>query len=143
MTTDLATTNMLLGIMAAVSVLEALALIGAGIMGYRLYGSAMGAVRDLEQRQVAPLVTKVNDVLVDVKAISARLNSETERVDHAIRDTMERVDETTTRVKMTVGQKIASVVRTVRTVRDVIEEVLSNGSRGSRRQPQPQASGRP
>ena len=35
---NLDTTNLLLGIMAAVSVLEAILLIGLGVMAYRLYG---------------------------------------------------------------------------------------------------------
>ena len=38
---NLDTTNLLLGIMAAVSVLEALVFIGVGVMAYRLYGQAM------------------------------------------------------------------------------------------------------
>ena len=38
---NLDTTNLLLGIMAAVSVLEALVLIGVGVMAYRLYTQAM------------------------------------------------------------------------------------------------------
>ena len=38
---ELATTNLLLGIMAAVSVLEALALIGLGIAGFMAYKNVM------------------------------------------------------------------------------------------------------
>ena len=57
---NLDTTNLLLGIMAAVSVLEALLLVGVGIMAYRLYSQAMQTVKEIEQRQVAPLVARVN-----------------------------------------------------------------------------------
>ena len=41
---NLDTTNLLLGIMAAVSVLEALLLIGVGIMAWKLYGHAMHTI---------------------------------------------------------------------------------------------------
>ena len=88
---NLDTTNLLLGIMAAVSVLEALVLIGVGVMAYRLYGQAMRTVRDIEARQITPLVarvdalmTRVDAILADVKDVTARVSDRTERVDAAI-----------------------------------------------------------
>src|SRR5262249_11718942 len=66
---SLGTTNVLLGIMAAVSVLDTILLVVLGVMGYRLYTQAMRAVRDLEQRQVAPLVARVNVLMNRVDAI--------------------------------------------------------------------------
>ena len=54
---NLDTTNLLLGIMAAVSVVEAILLIGVGVMAYRMYGEAMRTIREIEQRQIALLVT--------------------------------------------------------------------------------------
>jgi len=96
---NLDTTNLLLGIMAAVSVLEALLLIGVGIFAYRLYAQAMQTMREIEQRQVAPLVAKVtmlmekvDGILVDVKEVTARVTKQTERVDSAIHGTIEKVD---------------------------------------------------
>jgi hypothetical protein len=56
---DLATTNLLLGIIAAVSLFEALALIAAGIGGYVLYRRVLTRVNDLERRQLAPLAARV------------------------------------------------------------------------------------
>lgn len=125
MTTELGTTNLLLGIMAAVSVLEALALIGGGVMAYRMYTRAMTAIQDLEHRHVAPLTARVNEVLADVKTITARVSTETERVDHAIRGTIDRVDETAERVRTNVSQKVGHVIHLVRVARDVIESVLN------------------
>jgi hypothetical protein len=73
---DLETTNLLLGILAAVSVLEALVLIVGGVMAYRAYSAAMRTVHELEMRHVAPLagrvdalMTKVDGVLVEVDGI--------------------------------------------------------------------------
>jgi len=101
---NLDTTNLLLGIMAVVSVFEAILLIGVGVMAYRLYTQAMRTVREIEERQIAPLVARVNAlmtrvdaILVDVKEVTSRVTDRTERVDAAIRHTMDRVDETAAR----------------------------------------------
>ncbi len=95
---NLDTTNLLLGIMAAVSVLQAVVLIGVGIMGYRLYTHAMTTVGEVEARQIAPLVaranalmTRLDGILVDVKDVTGRVSDRTERVDHAIRSTTSSV----------------------------------------------------
>ena len=96
---NLDTTNLLLGIMAAVSVLEALVLIGVGFMAYRLYTHAMQTIREIEARQVAPLVVRVNalmdrveGILADVKDVTTRVSDRTERVDAAIRSTISSRD---------------------------------------------------
>src|SRR2546422_11497212 len=60
---NLDTTNLLLGIMAAVSVLEALLLIGVGVMAWKLYRQAMQTVREVELRQIAPLVARGNTLM--------------------------------------------------------------------------------
>ena len=78
---DLQTTNVALIVMAVVSVLEALLLIGIGIGGFMVYRRVMQLVTDLEARQIAPLREKVDAILGDVKAVTARVNSEAERVD--------------------------------------------------------------
>jgi hypothetical protein len=52
---DLHTTNLLLGIMAAVSVLQGLLLIGAGVAAFVVYRRVTTLVADLEARQIAPL----------------------------------------------------------------------------------------
>jgi len=95
---NLDTTNLLLGIMAAVSVLEALLLIGAGVMAYRFYTDAMRTLRGIEERQIAPLVARVNalmtrvdSILIDVKDVTARVTTRTERVESAVSGGVNRV----------------------------------------------------
>ena len=117
---DLDTTNVLLGIMAAVSVLEALLIVGLSIGGFMIYRRVMQLVTELETRQVAPLREKVDAILEDVKSVTARLSTQTERVDHAISGTMERVDETAERVKDSVREKVSHAVGVARGVRAVI-----------------------
>ncbi len=120
MSGNLDTTNVLLGIMAAVSVLEALLLIGVGIAGFLVYRRVMQVVNDLEARQIAPLREKVDTILADVKTVTSRVNQQTERVDHAISGTIERVDVTAERVKSSVADKVNQAVGVARGVRAVI-----------------------
>ena len=126
---NLETTNLILGIMAAVSVLEALVLIGLAIGGVVVYRRAMQLVADLEARQIAPLREKVDGILADVKSVTARVSEQTERVDHAIAGTMGRVDETAERVKDSVRERVSHAVGVARGVRAVIMSLLGSESR--------------
>jgi hypothetical protein len=121
----LGTTNLLLGIMAAVSVLEALVLIGAGVGGFMVYRKVMKLIADLETRQVAPIREKVEGILGDVKTVTARVSQQAERVDHAVAGTMDRVDETAERVKDSVRDKMNQATGVVRGIRAAVASVLS------------------
>jgi hypothetical protein len=129
MTGNLDTTNVLLGIMAAVSVLEALLLIAVGIGGFIVYRRLMQVVTELETRQIAPLREKVDAILVDVKAVTSRVSHQTERVDHVISGTIERVDVTAERVKSSVAGKVNQAAGVARGVRAAIMSVLSTDGR--------------
>jgi hypothetical protein len=124
MEASLSTTNLLLGIMAVVSVLEGLLLIGLGVGGWMLYRRVMELANGIEQRHVAPAMVKVNAILDDVKGVTEKVKEETERVDHAIRTTMDRVDDTADRVKANVRAKTSRIVGFVRGLRVVIEGIL-------------------
>lgn len=122
------TTNVLLGIMAAVSVLEMLLLIGIGVAGYVAYTRVMTLVNGIEERQVAPAIARVNAILDDVKAVSAKVKDETERVDTAIRTTMDRVDDTADRVRSNVRAKTSRIVGIVRGARVALEHILTRAA---------------
>jgi hypothetical protein len=124
MSGELGTTNLLLGIMAAVSVLEALVIIGMGIAGVMAYRKVMEVVTGLESRQVAPAMARVNAILDDLKAVSAKVKEETERVDQAIHTTMDRIDDTADRVRSNVRAKTSHLVGFVRGLRVAIEGML-------------------
>jgi hypothetical protein len=126
---DLQTTNVALIVMAVVSVLEALLLIGIGVGGFLVYRRVMQLVNDLEARQIAPLREKVDAILGDVKAVTARVNSEAERVDHAIHGTIDRVDHTAEQVKSSVMDKMNHAAGIVRGVRAAIVSVLHTDHR--------------
>jgi hypothetical protein len=128
-TADLATTNMWLAIMAIVSVLEALVVIGIGIGGFLAYRRVMALANELETRQIAPIREKVDAILMDVKAVTSRVSQQTERVNHAISDTMERVDETAGRVTGTLRDQINRAVGMARGVRAIVMSVLGHDRR--------------
>lgn len=136
---NLDTTNLLLGIMAAVSVLEAIVIIALGVFAYRAYAKVVSLVEDIEQRHVAPLVARANAIMDDVKEVTERVSEQTGRVDHAIRSTIDRVDDTADRVKTNVRLKASRAIGVVRGIRAAIEAFLAGGSRT---RPSAEASGR-
>jgi uncharacterized protein YoxC len=121
---ELGTTNIFLGIMAVVSILEGLLIIGMGVGGYLAYRKVMELVNGLEQRQVAPAMARVNAILDDVKVVSTKVKDEADRVDQAIRTTMDRVDDTADRVRSNVREKTSRVVGIMRGVRVAVETML-------------------
>ena len=129
MPSDLDTTNMWLAIMAIVSLLEALLLVGIGIGAFLAYRRVMQLVTDLEARQIAPVREKVDAILGDVKAVTARVSQQTERVNHAISDTMERVDDTAGRVTGSVRDKVNHAVGLARGIRAMVMSVLGHDGR--------------
>ena len=124
MTGNLATTNLILGIIAAVSVLEALIVVGAGIAAFLAYRRVMSLINGLEERHVAPAMLRVNAILDDAKSVSAKVKEETERVDEAIRTTMHRVDDTADRVRSNVRAKTSRFIGLVHGARVAIETML-------------------
>ena len=131
MSAELGTTNLLLGIMAAVSVLEALVIIGAGVAGYVAYRKVTSLVdrtmeiaEGIEARQVAPAMMRVNAILDDVRDVTAKVKEETERVDHAIHSTIDRIDDTAGRVRTNVRAKTSALVGFLRGARTAMASVL-------------------
>jgi uncharacterized protein YoxC len=126
MAVDLSTTNIFLGIIAVVSLLQGLLIIGMGVGAFLAYKKVMELVNGLEQRQVAPAMARVNAILDDVKGVSAKVKDEAERVDQAIRTTMDRVDDTAGRVRTNVREKTSRIVGLMRGVRVAVESMLQS-----------------
>jgi hypothetical protein len=131
MSGELGTTNLLLGIMAAVSVLEALVVIGLGIAGFMAYKRIMALVdqgmtlaHGVEARQVAPAMMRVNAILDDVKGVTEKVKEETDRVDQAIHSTIDRIDDTADRVRTNVRAKTSALVAFVRGARTAVAAAL-------------------
>ena len=106
-------------------------------MAYRMYSQVMRRSARSNERQVAPLVARVNalmtrvdDILVDVKDVTGRVTHQTERVDSAIRSTIDRVDETAGRVRESVAHRVHRVLGLVKGARSAFDS-LFNGRRAS------------
>jgi len=85
MAPDLTITNALLGIMAAVSVLEVLALIALMGGGLLLYRRMTRLIAGIEERQVAPVAARVNAILDDVKGVTKVAKDAAESADGGVR----------------------------------------------------------
>lgn len=123
---DLSSLSTPLWIMAVISILEALVLIGIAIGGYLVYSRVTTLVSDLEKRQIEPIREKVDAILADVKTVTARASHQAERVDYAINGTIDRVDETAARVRAGVHDKVSRVAGVVRGLRAVIMSLLES-----------------
>jgi hypothetical protein len=75
---------MLLGIMAAVSLLEALAVIGLFVGAFLIYRHFLRAIHGIEERQVAPAAARVNAILNDIKAVTSTVKEGSGRVEWAV-----------------------------------------------------------
>jgi hypothetical protein len=128
MESQLGTTNLYLAIIAAVSVLQALVLIGTGIAGFMAYRKVTALADTLEAQHVAPAMIRVNAILDDVKVVTAKVKAETERVDYAINSTIDRVDDTVDRVRWNVRAKTSRLIGIVRGARLAIETILSRAA---------------
>jgi hypothetical protein len=81
MTVDLTTTNVLLGILATISVLEALVAIALMAAVFTLIRRVTLAIEGIEVRQVAPVTRRVNAILDDVKDVTACAKNAADRAD--------------------------------------------------------------
>jgi len=123
---NLGTTNIILGIMAAVSVLEALLIVGVGIALFMVYRRVMTLINSLDERYVEPAMMRVNAILDDARTVAATVKAETDRVDHAFQSTMHRVDDTVDRVRSNIRSRTSRIVGFVRGARVVIETMLQS-----------------
>jgi hypothetical protein len=126
---NLGTLNLLVGIIAAVSVLEALIFLALSVAGFVLYQRASELLATLEAKHVGPTMVRVNAILDDVKGVTTKVRQETERVDQAIHSTMDRLDDTADRVRSNVRAKTSRIIGFVRGARTVIAHMLNNRPR--------------
>jgi uncharacterized protein (DUF3084 family) len=160
MAADLTTTNVLLGIMAAVSVIEAAALIVAGILGMRMYRELRMQVDAIEQRHLAPITARIaplidraaplvdeakmlasqaSPVIEEAKVLMQRLQRTTEKVEHsmsrvddAVQGTLDTAEQAVDKVQGGVRRTAVTAVGVVRGVRTAIETFLADQPNGAR-----------
>jgi hypothetical protein len=124
MEAQLSTTNLLLGIMAAASLLEALVFIGIGVGAFLAYRKVIFLLEGAVPRHLASTTARVNAILDDVKAVTETVKEETERVDSAVNAALHRIDDTAGRVRSTVRAKTGALAALFRGLRIGIDQVL-------------------
>jgi len=126
MVTETATTRALLGLLAAVSVLQAVMLAAFAIAAFVIYRRLSRVADDLEARQLVPAIARVRVALDRVEQVSALLRRDAERVDHRFAAAVLRVDEAAGLVRQGVQIKISPIVGVIRGARTAIESLLSD-----------------
>jgi hypothetical protein len=127
---SLSTTNVLLGIMAAVSVLEAVVLVGVSVAAFIVYRRVTELVRAAEFRHIAPAMMRLDAILDDVKDVTAKIRGETKHFDQAIRSTIHHMDSTADRVQSNVRAKAGRIVSILRGVRTALEQLFTSSGKG-------------
>jgi len=121
---SLQTTNILLGIMAAVSAVEGLLLIGLCVAGWKFYRTVTMLAATVEERHIAPTLARVHVMVDEVSEVARRMRAETDQVERAVRHTIERVDGTARRVKADVRSKTSWLVGAARGLSVALQELL-------------------
>lgn len=127
------TTNTWLFVIAMVSVLQGLVIIGLGIVGWKLYRAATATMRDIDEKRIKPIAAKVDGVLDTVHQITDRLSRRAERVEAAIDDTVGRVNDTATGVKSSVSDTVHRVSDAVTGLRAALVNALTTDDGGNGR----------
>ena len=131
---SLDTTNTMLAIIAAVSVLQGLVLLGVGFAAWKIYKAATATLHELDEKRVKPLTAKVETILDSVHRLTDRVHQRAEKVEAAIDDTVTRVNQTTSGVKDAVSDSVHRVSDAVTSIRSLIVNALTTEGRGPRYQ---------
>ena len=134
---SLDTTNTMLAIIAAVSVLQGLVLLGMGFAGWKIYRLATETIREIDEKRVKPLAAKVEAVVDKAHGLTERVHQITDRVQHRVErveaafdHTVNRVSNTTTGVKTSVGDSVHRVSDAVTSIRSLIFNALTTEKPG-------------
>ena len=133
---SLDTTNTMLAIIAAVSVLQGLVLIGLGVAGWKIYKLATDTIREIDEKRVQPIAQKVNGLVDRAHQVTDRVHAITERVQHraekveaAIENAVGRVNHTATGVKSEVTGTVERVAGAVSGLRSALVNALTTEER--------------
>ena len=121
---DLTMTNVWLGILAVISLIQFLMVCAAGFFAYRLYQRAMVTLETVERTHVAPLRARVDGMLDQVQTVVNKVKHTQESVTDAFR----HVAGTGTAVAGAVKSKSWPIVGMIQALRSAAT-VIRNGSR--------------
>lgn len=82
---NLTTTNIWLGILAVVSLLEFLMILVVGVLAFKMYQRVMTTIETVERVHIAPLHARVDGVLDEVQRLVDKVKHAQESVSDALR----------------------------------------------------------
>lgn len=130
---SLDTTNTWLFVIAMVSVLQGLVIVGLGIAGWKIYRLATTTTQEIDEKRIKPIAAKVDSVVDRVHQITERVHKRAERVEAVIDDTVGRVNHATTGVKSSVSDTVHKVSDAVTGLRAALVDALTTEESGNGR----------
>ncbi len=107
------TTNIWLGVLAVVSLLEFLMILGAAFMGLRLYHQVQTLIQQVERRHIEPLAARVNAAVEEVQELADRVK----RADDRVHEFAERVELVASRAVLLARWRVIPAVGLLRGAR--------------------------
>jgi hypothetical protein len=128
---DLTTTNIWLGILAVVSLVEFLMILVGGFLAYRVYRQVTTTLETLERVHVAPLRARVDLILDEVQRVTDKVRHAQDSVSEAFR----HVAGTGSVVADAVKSKTWPIVGIIQAIRSAAGTVMRNGRKNHRDNP--------
>jgi len=130
---NLTMTNVWLGILAVVSLLEFLIIVVAGLMGYKLYRQATESLATVERLHIAPLRARVDAVLDEVQLITGRVK----HAQNSVGDAVKQVAGAGGHIADTVRAKAWPILGVISGLRSVVSTLISEKNDGPDRPDRP------
>jgi hypothetical protein len=92
MSPNLSTTNVFLGIMAVVSVLEVVAVAALALGAWAIYRRVARMLTALEERRLGEAFSRIDAILDDVKTITSTVRHESGQIERLIRWIIETIN---------------------------------------------------
>lgn len=122
---SLTTTNVWLGILAVVSLLEFLMIVAAGLFAYQMYKRVMTTIETVERVHIAPLRARVDGILDEVQSVTDKIKHAQESVGDALR----QVVGTGTMVAGAVKSKTWPIFGIIQGLKTAANTVMKNGKK--------------
>jgi len=130
--TDLTMTNVWLGVLAVISLIEFLMIAAAGLLAYKAYRQVMSVVDNVERVHIAPLRARVDAILDEVEAITGKVK----QAQNSVTAVLHGAAHAGNAVAGTVKSKTWPIIGLIRGVRVAANAILDkNGKGGSHDRP--------
>lgn len=123
---SLTTTNVWLGILAIVSLLEFVMLVAAGLFAFKMYKQVMTTIETVERVHIEPLRARVDGILDEVQAVTNKVRHAQESVSDALR----QVAGTGSMVAGAMRSKTWPIIGILQGLKSAANTVMGNGKNG-------------